>query len=286
MICDTTDDTHLWCMQRFFWETMAKLKPINKSRKYTKVTVSFATRKSIATELNKRVKQCTLRIVVNAFNRQAGTTICTNQNFFPHFGARDSWMEGPAFRQYLINHAVDPSTNNMIRHLGSFMVQTYLLGIDPQVLLLMVQKSGEHQLSLVVYPTILEGFTTIPGGWEWDFWTIKDALHQDPGQHTPHLFAHHGSWMKPSTGNHLGGGSEVPILGNRNAELHWVSKWNSCETCFFFVLEIRTQEGETWKQSLETLEVNEEFVIQVRCPAQDTKENLPKSLKTIVQICA
>ena len=36
--------------------------------------------------------------------------------------------------------------------------------------ILMVQKSGNHQLRLVVYPIIYKAFTTIPGGWEWDFW--------------------------------------------------------------------------------------------------------------------
>ena len=37
------------------------------------------------------------------------------------------------------------------------------------LLLLMVQKSGDHQLRLVVYPIIYDGFSTIPGGWEWNF---------------------------------------------------------------------------------------------------------------------
>ena len=28
----------------------------------------------------------------------------------------------------------------------------------------------------VVYPTIFQGFSTIPGGWEWDFWTINSMV--------------------------------------------------------------------------------------------------------------
>ena len=38
-------------------------------------------------------------------------------------------------------------------------------------LLLMVQNSGKHQLRLVVYPIILQGFSTIQPvvGWPWDF---------------------------------------------------------------------------------------------------------------------
>ena len=38
-----------------------------------------------------------------------------------------------------------------------------------ELILLMVQKSGDHQLRLVVYPIISKGFKEIPGGWGWDF---------------------------------------------------------------------------------------------------------------------
>ena len=37
----------------------------------------------------------------------------------------------------------------------------------------LVQKSCNHQLRLVVYPIIYKGFSTIPGRWPWDFWTIN-----------------------------------------------------------------------------------------------------------------
>ena len=40
-------------------------------------------------------------------------------------------------------------------------------------LLLMVQKSCNHQSRLVVYPIFCKGFSTIPDGWPWDFWTIN-----------------------------------------------------------------------------------------------------------------
>ena len=45
-------------------------------------------------------------------------------------------------------------------------------------LLLMVQNSGKHQLRLVVYPIILQGFSTIQPvvGWPWDFWTIHSMF--------------------------------------------------------------------------------------------------------------
>ena len=39
----------------------------------------------------------------------------------------------------------------------------------------MVQKSGVHQLRLVVYPIIYHGIFYIPGGWPWDFWTINST---------------------------------------------------------------------------------------------------------------
>ena len=42
------------------------------------------------------------------------------------------------------------------------------------LILLMVQKSGVHQLMLVYISHYLQGFSTIPGGWPWDFWTIND----------------------------------------------------------------------------------------------------------------
>ena len=46
--------------------------------------------------------------------------------------------------------------------------------IDQPVLLLMVQKSGESPVDMVVYPTIYK-VLYIPGGWEWDFWTINSV---------------------------------------------------------------------------------------------------------------
>ena len=42
----------------------------------------------------------------------------------------------------------------------------------------MVQKSGVHQLRLVVYPIVYKVFY-IPGGWEWDFWTINCSTQQE-----------------------------------------------------------------------------------------------------------
>ena len=67
------------------------------------------------------------------------------------------------------------------RHSGSqFLNSSFSPGPCGWSILLMVQKSGDHQLRLVVYPIIYQGFSTIPGGWDWDFWTINYVLRKKP----------------------------------------------------------------------------------------------------------
>ena len=50
--------------------------------------------------------------------------------------------------------------------------------------LLMVEKSGFHQLSLLVYPHYLQFYTYIPGGVVWDFFHQRfdtpEELHGQP----------------------------------------------------------------------------------------------------------
>ena len=45
--------------------------------------------------------------------------------------------------------------------------------IPNNALLLMEEILHQLRCSLSVYPIYLQGFSTIPGGWPWDFWTIN-----------------------------------------------------------------------------------------------------------------
>ena len=48
----------------------------------------------------------------------------------------------------------------------------------------MVQKSGDHQLSLVVYPIIYDGFYTSQVV-VWDFWSVNSKAHKTLGLFKP-----------------------------------------------------------------------------------------------------
>ena len=50
-------------------------------------------------------------------------------------------------------------------------------------ILLMVQKCGKNQL-VGDFSHYLQGFSTIPGGWEWDFWTINSMTTNPPSSCT------------------------------------------------------------------------------------------------------
>ena len=84
----------------------------------------------------------------------------------------------------------------------------------------MVQKSGKktHQLRLVVYPMIFvyrlkkkihyfQGFSTIPGGWPWDFWTINSII---KGNHSKLPYISNGM-IPPNV---------VPGFGSKHRSLH------------------------------------------------------------------
>ena len=52
-------------------------------------------------------------------------------------------------------------------------------------------RNPANQLRLVVYPTIYRGFSTIPGGWPWDFWTINSIKQcNDPFRWSLHAKVH------------------------------------------------------------------------------------------------
>ena len=87
----------------------------------------------------------------------------------------------------------------------------------------MVQKSGDHQLRLVVYPMICKDFSTIPGGWFWDFWNHQQ-YHPQPGELSiiPAIFVGtllfpeelmHGPWVR----EHPGGRDNPRDIQKRNA---------------------------------------------------------------------
>ena len=58
------------------------------------------------------------------------------------------------------------------------------------------KKSGDHQLSLYFIPIIYKGFSTIPGGWPWDFWTINSMTYQIPGFSKGSAVSQPWCWLK------------------------------------------------------------------------------------------
>ncbi len=94
--------------------------------------------------------------------------------------------------------------------------------------LVMLQKSGVHQSRLVVYIYIyishyLRGFSTIPGDWPWDFWTINSTW-----------------WMKPSGFKGVLYTSHVltllhfarPVCRGKRSDINFHVTWETTGKCF------------------------------------------------------